>query len=121
MNRAKIVATIVTYPYIMAKLRLQYKGSSSSSTRAYTGTLDVIFRTLKYEGISGLYTGLSAQMLKSVLGAALMFTAKEKLDQFRDMIINWYHMKNQLILQKKQQMLFMQQKQQQQEEEKRQS
>jgi hypothetical protein len=57
-------------PYIMAKVRLQAR--SPSGAPAYTGTLDVIFRTFRSEGIPGLYTGLQAQMLKSVLGTALV-------------------------------------------------
>ena len=68
---SKIVATLVTYPYIMAKIRLQYKGDGKSPV-IYKGTLDVIFRTLKYEGFTGLFSGLQAQLLKSVLGAALV-------------------------------------------------
>jgi hypothetical protein len=78
---SKVVATLATYPYILAKMRLQYKGDSSGGAPAivYKGTLDVLLRTLKYEGFLGLYAGMSAQLLKSVLGAALMFMAKEKL------------------------------------------
>jgi adenine nucleotide transporter 17 len=81
---SKIVATLVTYPYILAKMRLQYKGDQSGAAGAaaavvYKGTIDVLLRTLKYEGIRGLFTGLQAQLLKSVLGAALMFMAKEKI------------------------------------------
>jgi hypothetical protein len=80
---SKIVATLVTYPYIMAKIRLQYKGDGGSSPAVvYKGTLDVIFRTLKYEGISGLFTGLQAQLLKSVLGAALVSTRDMKCEQY---------------------------------------
>lgn len=75
---AKIVATVCTYPYIMAKVRLQYK-SSDNNAPIYTGTINVIASILKEEGFFGLYTGLRAQMLKSVLGAALMFMGKEKL------------------------------------------
>lgn len=70
---SKIVATVVTYPYIFAKIRLSMKGSP------YSGTLDVIMRTVKYEGVAGLFAGIQAQLLKSVLGAAIMFMAKEKI------------------------------------------
>ena len=63
----------------MAKLRLQYKGPLPAGQRAYTGTMDVIVSILKRDGMTGLYAGLRAQLLKSVLGAALMFMMKEKI------------------------------------------
>ena len=83
---AKIVATVVTYPYIMAKVRLQYKSSDSNAPK-YTGTLNVIASILRDDGFMGLYTGLRAQMLKSVLGAALMFMGKEKLMIYSQQIV----------------------------------
>ena len=76
---AKITATLATYPYIMAKLRLQYRGPLPEGQRPYQGTVDVIVSILKADGLTGLYAGLRAQLLKSVLGAALMFMMKEQL------------------------------------------
>ena len=76
---AKITATLATYPYIMAKLRLQYRGPLPAGQVAPTGTVDVIVSILRREGVVGLYAGLRAQLLKSVLGAALMFMMKEKI------------------------------------------
>lgn len=75
---AKIIATIITYPYIMAKVRLQFKDPLDATRPQYTGTMHVIRSILQSQGLLGLYTGLRAQMLKSVLGAALMFMMKEK-------------------------------------------
>ena len=76
---AKITATLATYPYIMAKLRLQYRGPLPEGQQAYKGTVDVIASILRRDGLVGLYAGLRAQLLKSVLGAALMFMMKEKI------------------------------------------
>ena len=76
---AKITATLATYPYIMAKLRLQYRGPLPDGQQAYKGTVDVIVSILRRDGLVGLYAGLRAQLLKSVLGAALMFMMKEKI------------------------------------------
>lgn len=73
---AKIAATIVTYPYIMAKVRLQIK---TAKQEQYNGTLDVMWKILQKEGFTGLYQGLRPQLLKSVLSAALLFMAKEQL------------------------------------------
>jgi hypothetical protein len=75
---AKIAATLATYPYIMAKLRLQYKGKDQP---IYSGTMDVMVKIFQSDGLLGLYRGMSAQLLKSVLGAALMFMAKEQIIQ----------------------------------------
>ena len=76
---AKITATLATYPYIMAKLRLQYRGPLPAGQQPYKGTMDVIASILRRDGLVGLYAGLRAQLLKSVLGAALMFMMKEKI------------------------------------------
>ncbi|OZJ04224.1 hypothetical protein BZG36_02965 [Bifiguratus adelaidae] len=54
---AKTLATIVTYPYIMAKVRMQYKPPKELRERTpeYKGALDVLARTLKNDGILGWY------------------------------------------------------------------
>lgn len=55
---AKAIATVVTYPYIMAKVRLQWKPSPGQEAPAvlYKGTLDVIMKILHQEGLLGLFT-----------------------------------------------------------------
>jgi len=65
----------------MAKVRLQWKGSGTGQVAAshYKGAIDVIVRTLREEGLSGLFAGFSSQLVKSVLSAALMYMAKEKI------------------------------------------
>ena len=84
---AKISATLATYPYIMAKLRLQYRGPLPAGQQPYKGTLDVIVSILRQDGMMGLYAGLRAQLLKSVLGAALMFMMKEQLTILSDRLV----------------------------------
>jgi hypothetical protein len=83
---AKIAATLVTYPYIMAKVRLQWKGGAGAPK--YAGTLDVIRTIIRDDGIFGLYTGVRAQMLKSVLGAALMFMGKERIMEYSNALVD---------------------------------
>lgn len=83
---AKIAATLVTYPYIMAKVRLQWKGGEGAPK--YKGTLHVIQSILKDDGVFGLYTGVRAQMLKSVLGAALMFMGKERIMEYSNALVD---------------------------------
>ena len=71
---SKVIATISTYPYIMAKVRLQYSSKSN-----YSGTLDVILKILLQDGFFGLFAGLQPQLLKSILSGALLLMAKEKI------------------------------------------
>eukprot|EP01095_Lingulamoeba_sp_RSL-Kostka_P005643 TRINITY_DN1705_c3_g1_i1.p1 TRINITY_DN1705_c3_g1~~TRINITY_DN1705_c3_g1_i1.p1 ORF type:complete len:346 (+),score=94.80 TRINITY_DN1705_c3_g1_i1:310-1347(+) len=70
---AKIIATLVTYPYIMAKVRMQINKKQN------VGTLVVLLAVLKEDGFFGLYSGLQTQIYKSVIGTSLMYMAKEKI------------------------------------------
>ena len=70
----KIIATTLTYPYIMAKVRLQIDQGKS-----FKGILDVWSQVFVSAGMTGLFAGLSAQLTKSVLTNAIHFTAKERL------------------------------------------
>lgn len=47
---AKFGATVVTYPLLLVKARLQSAGKHTASDRKYTGTLDAIDRIYKTEG-----------------------------------------------------------------------
>ncbi|KAI9031732.1 mitochondrial carrier domain-containing protein [Phycomyces nitens] len=76
---SKTLATVITYPYIMAKVRLQWKPSKEMEGRveAYKGSLDVLNRVLKTEGFFGWYKGMSTQITKAVLSQALLFMMKD--------------------------------------------
>ncbi|KAI7869500.1 mitochondrial carrier domain-containing protein [Spinellus fusiger] len=76
---SKTLATVVTYPYIMAKVRLQWKPSKDMKehTVAYRGALDVLGRVLKTDGVFGWYKGMSTQITKAVLSQALLFMMKD--------------------------------------------
>jgi adenine nucleotide transporter 17 len=54
---SKTLATVITYPYIMAKVRLQWKAPKEmeGKIQAYTGSFDVLGRVLKSEGFFGWY------------------------------------------------------------------
>ena len=47
---AKLGATVVTYPLLLVKARLQSAGKHTADDRRYTGTLDAIERIYKTEG-----------------------------------------------------------------------
>ncbi|KAI0238277.1 hypothetical protein L0F63_006601 [Massospora cicadina] len=80
---AKAVATILTYPYIMAKVRLQWKAPrhivESSGYAPYKDSLDVLKRIFRNKGFPGWYEGVSAQISKAVLSQVILFLVKEKV------------------------------------------
>lgn len=47
---AKLGATVVTYPLLLVKARLQSAGKHTSSDRKYSGTVDAIERIYRTEG-----------------------------------------------------------------------
>ncbi|EPQ28436.1 uncharacterized protein PFL1_04262 [Pseudozyma flocculosa PF-1] len=64
---SKTLATVVTFPYILSKIRLQAK-----NTR-YTGAIDCLQKIMAEKGIKGWYQGMQAQITKAVLAQALLF------------------------------------------------
>ena len=54
---SKTLATVITYPYIMAKVRLQWRPSKEMKDKvvAYKGSVDVLARVLKTDGFFGWY------------------------------------------------------------------
>jgi len=76
---SKILATVLTYPYIVAQSRLSVVGTGrTSEPKQYSGTLDVIIKILKLEGVVGLYQGLESKLLQSVLNASFLFLLHHK-------------------------------------------
>ncbi|EER19903.1 Peroxisomal adenine nucleotide transporter, putative [Perkinsus marinus ATCC 50983] len=84
---AKAVATVCTFPYVRVKVLQQTKGQTSDSSE--TGPKKLL-RDMWNDGdgrLAGLYKGMSPQLYKGVLTAALMLMAKEKIDQSMRKII----------------------------------
>ncbi|EFA83084.1 transmembrane protein [Heterostelium album PN500] len=73
---AKLIAGVVTYPYLLVKSRLQATASSESP---YKGTFDAITKIFKSDGFLGFFKGMPSKMVQTVLGAAFMFLVKEKI------------------------------------------
>ena len=71
---SKAAATVLTYPLVRAKV-LQKAGTREEDTKSLIGTLQRVHRE---EGVSGLYKGLDAQLVKTVLAGAALMTVKEK-------------------------------------------
>ncbi|WFD01438.1 hypothetical protein MOBT1_000101 [Malassezia obtusa] len=73
---SKTLATIVTFPYILSKIRLQAKNTP------YKNAFEVLGHIFKEKGITGWYQGMPAQITKAVLSQALLF-------YFRDYFEIW--------------------------------
>ncbi|KAJ2157918.1 hypothetical protein GGF46_004154 [Coemansia sp. RSA 552] len=79
---AKTLATVITYPYIMAKVRLQWRPSkeeleAGGQSVVYSSSADVLNKVLRAEGLAGWYTGMQTQIIKAVITQALMLMIKE--------------------------------------------
>eukprot|EP00474_Spongospora_subterranea_P005092 CRZ05550.1 hypothetical protein [Spongospora subterranea] len=79
---SKVVATVITYPYIMAKTRMQYASNSDQ------GVNEVLIRVLRNNGFQSIYKGMQAQIIKSALSTALMFMFKDSIHRRIVTIIN---------------------------------
>ncbi|CAK9135729.1 unnamed protein product [Ilex paraguariensis] len=77
---AKLGATVVTYPLLVVKSRLQAKQVAGGDKRHhYRGTSDAITKMMRHEGFSGFYQGMNTKIVQSVLAAAVLFMVKEEL------------------------------------------
>ncbi|KAJ1650608.1 hypothetical protein IWQ61_008633 [Dispira simplex] len=85
---SKTLATIITYPYIMAKVRLQWKPPkallqrSGQAAASYTSAMDVLYCAWKQDGWLGWYKGMGTQITKAVLTQALLLMIKDKLEAY---------------------------------------
>lgn len=69
---AKALATMVTYPVILAKTRTQARPGQSDLYRD-------LWKTYKNNGITGLYDGINAQLLKGCVSQGITMTTKESI------------------------------------------
>ncbi|KAI8462010.1 peroxisomal membrane protein PMP47B [Phakopsora pachyrhizi] len=73
---SKLFATGSTYPYLTVKSRMQ---SGQAEGRSYKNTFDGLRKIIKKDGVSGLYRGIGPKLTQSVLTAAFLFLAKERI------------------------------------------
>uniref|UniRef100_A0A336K7Y0 CSON000646 protein n=1 Tax=Culicoides sonorensis TaxID=179676 RepID=A0A336K7Y0_CULSO len=78
---AKAIATILTYPLQLVQTRLRH-GAKGGKLPPNTGTIKMMIYILRTQGASGLFRGLEAKLLQTVLTAALMFMTYEKIAIF---------------------------------------
>ncbi|KAF9009094.1 peroxisomal membrane protein [Cyathus striatus] len=73
---SKLVATSVTYPYIVIKSRLH---AGSSVALKYKSSFDGVLTILREEGVAGLYKGIESKIVQSVLTAAILFAGQRRI------------------------------------------
>ncbi|XP_053995092.1 peroxisomal membrane protein PMP34 isoform X1 [Hylaeus volcanicus] len=78
---AKTIATGLTYPLQLVQSKLRH-GHKYPTLPPNAGTLEILLYILKKQGIAGLYKGMEAKLLQTVLTAALMFLAYENISRF---------------------------------------
>ncbi|XP_024947450.1 peroxisomal membrane protein PMP34 isoform X2 [Cephus cinctus] len=78
---AKTIATVITYPLQLVQTK-QRHGHKYPELSPRAGALQLLFYIIKKQGLGGLYKGLEAKLLQTVLTAALMFLAYEKISTF---------------------------------------
>jgi adenine nucleotide transporter 17 len=89
---SKLVATVITFPLILAKSRLQAqidRASVVDDSSTYKNTLDVIRKVVAEEGLLGLYRGIQSKALQTTLNSAFQFAFKDAFDKISFAILLW--------------------------------
>lgn len=73
---ARVVATMLTYPYLRAKVMLQ---STYGNAKVKPTIPRMIADQLKAGGVWGLYQGIGPELTRGVFSAALMMMVKERI------------------------------------------
>uniref|UniRef100_A0A182NHS3 Peroxisomal membrane protein PMP34 n=1 Tax=Anopheles dirus TaxID=7168 RepID=A0A182NHS3_9DIPT len=80
---AKMIATVLTYPLQLVQTKLRHGNADRSlNLPPDVDTVQLLLIILKRQGVAGLFRGLEAKLLQTVLTAALMFMAYEKIARF---------------------------------------
>jgi len=70
---SKLCAALTTYPYQVVRARLQ------DTECKYSGTWDCVTRTIRHEGVLGLYKGLTPYMVHVMPNICLVFLIYEQI------------------------------------------
>ncbi|CAM9527456.1 unnamed protein product [Ectocarpus sp. 6 AP-2014] len=80
---SRAVATVIVFPYIRAKVIIMSKktgeGSGNGTKPPSTSILSSLITLLKDDGFSALFQGITPEIGRGVLSAALMMLVKEKI------------------------------------------
>ncbi|KAG0087282.1 hypothetical protein BGZ93_011058 [Podila epicladia] len=84
---AGAVEAIITYPTEFVKTQLQLQDGGAGSARnggvKFKGPIDVVTTTIRTQGVTAIYRGLSALIIGTAAKAGVRFFA---FDQFKDML-----------------------------------
>jgi len=75
---SNVLAVTLLYPLLLAKTRLQSSGRDTQTHSMF----DVWNDAIKHGGISGLYQGLEAQLVKGFLNQGLAMMIKQRLEEW---------------------------------------
>ncbi|XP_055909244.1 peroxisomal membrane protein PMP34 [Eupeodes corollae] len=75
---AKAFATVLTYPIQLVQTKQRHRSVSDEFAKN-AGTIQMVLTILRAQGAKGLFRGLEAKILQTVLTAALMFSIYEKV------------------------------------------
>ncbi|KAK4146285.1 peroxisomal adenine nucleotide transporter 1 [Dichotomopilus funicola] len=90
---SKVVATAVTYPFLVAKARMQVSAGGGASTeddgedkgdgkKKRGNIFATVWRIGKAEGVSALYDGISGELLKGFFSHGTTMLAKDVIHRF---------------------------------------
>ncbi|KAK3713880.1 hypothetical protein QZH41_008162 [Actinostola sp. cb2023] len=90
---AKAVATVITYPLQIAQCKQRVhtyltqtffskQQAGYQESKQHTDFLSLLAKLIREQGLLGLYKGMEAKLLQTVMTAALMFLAYEKISAF---------------------------------------
>jgi len=79
------VAQLVAYPLSLVRTRMQAQGSPTMFGRdaiVYSGMWDVFVKTVKNEGLLGLYKGLGPNYLKVIPSVSISYVVYENTKRY---------------------------------------
>jgi len=104
---SKTLATVVTYPYIMAKVRIQAGKAceedglpvTNADQRKEKGAVGILTDVYNERGPTGWYQGMGPQILKAVLTQAILFVSKDQIELYSLLLLTTYSkMKRKVVI-----------------------
>jgi len=72
---SKSISTVITYPLQLVQAKARYGGDDVKNKRL----IEIVLAIIKTNGPAGMYKGLEAKLLQTVLATALMYLCYEKI------------------------------------------
>eukprot|EP00026_Physarum_polycephalum_P001854 Phypoly_transcript_01857.p1 GENE.Phypoly_transcript_01857~~Phypoly_transcript_01857.p1 ORF type:complete len:498 (+),score=68.14 Phypoly_transcript_01857:112-1605(+) len=79
------IAQLISYPLSLVRTRMQAQGSCTAlgySATRYTGMWDVLSKTVKNEGLAGLYKGIGPNYLKVIPSVSISYLVYENVKTY---------------------------------------